>query len=88
MLEENKEPEPTRLLIDDVKDQLEKIRDANSDLRSWGQQWHDDYDDLQDELTEITKERDDLQNEIDGLIQKIADLEKPKVEAEVGGDRA
>lgn len=47
-----------------LKETMEKIRKANSDLREWGNQMCRERDELQDQLDDLEKENESLKHDI------------------------
>jgi hypothetical protein len=59
-----------------LEERMEKIREANSAIREWGQAWKDKAVDLKMELEQMTGERDDLLNQVQNLRAELRSMEK------------
>lgn len=74
------EPEISCPEFDEAIKQIEKARSINNELRQWGQQWQDNYEELeldsQKEIETLQEEKQDLENEMDELKGTIKEQEK------------
>lgn len=60
--------------------ELEELRRANSDLRTWGEQVEQEYEELQSEYSKLKDECDEKQSRIDDLENDVSDLEEQLTE--------
>lgn len=54
---------------------MERLREANEALRTWGKELLSELESVEDELKEVTSERDNLQREVEDLRSQLKELE-------------
>lgn len=62
--------------------ELEKVREANSELRRWGQHWESEAESLQIELDTARDLIDQLQEQIEELLGRVKELESELTQSE------